>query len=409
MTKNIDIANDIKVVDSLDPVAADFMKTLDCDQAFWIADFDRVRHELKLWQDNLSRVKPFYAVKCCNEPKLLQFLVKNYDIGYDCASIAELKMMVELGVNPAEQIVYTHPIKEIQSLKYAKEHGIKRLVYDTEDELKKIMKYYPEASVFIRVKPTFSNAKVNLSEKFGVAPEDVHHLLQVTKDLGANFIGIAFHVGSLCDCEKTFKIALQYASQLRDEAAKLGLKVSFVDIGGGYLPSTSNDAHFSFPQIASAINDAINEYFPDNTVQFTAEPGRYIGSEYMDLYLPIICDKFEKNKQGVMTQHIMIPDGLYGCFLCGFHFHDDIIHYYVYPKTGEKIDVNARVPTILWGQTCDSNDCIYKNLSWPKLHLGDIIFIRKFSAYSYAPHSFFNGFPHHVIRYIHENDSEMEK
>lgn len=409
MTRNIEIANKIQVIDSLDPPAQEFMKTLEPDEAFWIADFDRVRHELKLWKDNLSIVKPFYAVKCCNEPKLLEFLVKNYDIGYDCASLTELQTMIGLGVNPSEQIVYTHPIKEIKALKYAKEHGVKRLVYDTEDELRKIMKYYPEASVFLRVKPTFSNAKIQLSEKFGVSPEDVPRLLKLTKDLGANFIGIAFHVGSLCDCQKTFKIALGYASQLRDEAKKLGLNVSFVDIGGGFLPSTSTDANFSFPQIAGAINEAIHEYFPDNSVQFTAEPGRYIGSEYMDLYMPIICDKFSKRKDGTLVQDIMIPDGLYGCFLCGYHFHDDILHYYVYPKSGEKIDLEKKVPTVLWGQTCDSNDCVYKNLQWPKLHLGDILLIRKFSAYSYAPHSYFNGFQHHPIHYIHEKDSEMEK
>lgn len=75
--------------------------------------------------------------------------------------------------------------------------------------------HYPEAEVYLRVKPKFTNAKIQLSSKFGAAPEDSYHLLKVTKDLNANFIGITFHVGSLYDDVKTFKVTLEYSSNLQ--------------------------------------------------------------------------------------------------------------------------------------------------------------------------------------------------
>lgn len=67
-------------------------------------------------------------------------------------------------------------------------------------------------------------------------------------------------------------------------------------------------------------------------------------------------------------------------------------------------DMEHRVSTSLWGQTCDSADCIYENMKWPKLKVGDLLTVRNFSAYTYSPTSFFNGFPHHKVFVINEED-----
>ena len=398
MAHHIAPKDNLSVVKSIDEPVERFLKEIDDDEAFWVGDFDRPRQSLNLWEEHLPDVKPYYAIKCCDEPVLLQFLA-NQGIGFDCASQDEIERMIKYGADPTK-IVFSHPLKTAKSIKYAKEQGVEKLVYDTEQELRKILKYYPEAEVYLRVKPKFTNAKIQLSNKFGAAPEDVYHLLKLTKDLNANFIGIAFHVGSLCDDITTFKVALEYASNLKAEAEEVGLNVCFIDIGGGFLPPNEK-TNYSFQSIAQAINDSIEQYFPNNDIEFIAEPGRFIGSEFMDLYLPVIGTRDHQNEDGSVSQSIFIPDGMYGSFNALTYDHAEP-HFELCPL--EEAKEEKKVSTTLWGQTCDSADCIYENMQWPKLQIGDMLTIRRFSAYTYSPSSFFNGFHHHKVFFLHKDD-----
>lgn len=394
--------DNITRVDDIDPEAKKILETVDNDEAFWVADFNRIRHSLKLWEDNLPNVNLFYAMKCCDEPELLKFLAKR-GYGFDCASSVELQTILNLGVDP-KKIIFTHPLKPIRSLQFAREKKIKRLVYDTEEELRKIMNYYPEAEVFLRIKPTFSNARIRLSNKFGATPDEARYLMDLTKELDANFIGFAFHVGSYCDDKTSFDGALKYSAELRKYATKIGLNVSFIDIGGGFLPPTSK-SHYSFEEIAESIKTAIDQYFPDKKVTFNAEPGRFIGSEYMDLYMPVICNKEVTKDDGTIAQCIFIPDGIYGCFNAIMYDHAEP-HFYWWPRTKPENDM--KINTMLWGQTCDSMDEVYDIMQWPRIEIGDILFVRKFSAYTYSPHSNFNGFLHHRVFYINEDDKDAK-
>lgn len=391
-------SNNYSQVLSLDSNVQSAMDRLDPDQAFWIADLNRVRESMSLWEEHLSDVKPYYAMKCCDEPNLLKFLADR-GYGFDCASKHEIETILALGVDPTK-IVFSHPLKSVAALRYAKEEGIERLVFDTEEELRKIIKYYPDAEVFLRIKPKFTNAKIQLSKKFGASPEEVKSLLKVARDLDANFIGFSFHVGSLCDDLSTFRQALEYTSELKRSAEDLGLNVCFIDIGGGFLPPNS-PCSFTFPTIADAIEAAINEYFDEEEIEFIAEPGRFIGSEYMDLHLPVICAKTHIEDDGTESQSIYIPDGMYGSFNALSYDHAEP-HFEIYSESD--IKEAKKVPTSLWGQTCDSADVIYENMMWPKLQTGDLLSIKRFSAYTYSPTSFFNGFGHHEVEVINEED-----
>lgn len=403
MAHNIPPPNNISVVPALDPPVQTFIQEVDEDVAFWVGNFDHPRESLNLFKTYLPKIRICYAMKCCNEMHLLKWLIKE-GTGFDCASIHEMEKILGLGGDP-NKMVFTHPLKPIRTLKYAKEKGIKRLVYDTEEELEKIMKIYPEAEVFLRVKPKFTNAKIPLSNKFGATPKGVHSLIQATKRLNAHFIGFSFHVGSLCDSQTTFKQALEYAAELKKEAEEAGLKVNFIDIGGGFFPPSSK-TQFTFAQIAQAINEGIDEYFPEKDVDFIAEPGRFIGSEYMDLYCPVICAKDVEHKDGTISQSIFIPDGMYGAFNAIIWDHAQP-HFELYRKNGT-VNMDEKIQTTLWGQTCDSMDVIYENMQWPKLQLGDMLIIRKFSAYTYAPESFFNGFHHHRVFTLNADDKPSQ-
>jgi ornithine decarboxylase len=389
-------ANNYSQVTSVESTVRSIQERLDDDEAFWVADLNRPRESLDLWSDHLPSVKVFYAVKCCDEPSLLRFLADR-GVGFDCASKEEIAQILALNVE-ANRIVFSHPIKSIAALRYAKEEGVEKLVFDTIEGLEKIMHYYPDAEVFLRVKPKFSNAIIQLSKKFGADRDEIPSILQAVKNLGANFIGFSFHVGSLCDDISTFRTALQYCSELKSTAQNLGLSVSFVDIGGGFLPPNS-PANYPFSEIAYAIESSIEEFFGDSDVEFIGEPGRFIGSEYMDLHLPVSCVKRHFDEKGGITQSVYIPDGMYGSFNAITYDHA-VPHFEMFSSK----EFDKTYETTLWGQTCDSADVIYEDLHWPLLSVGDLLTVRKFSAYTYSPSSYFNGFPHHPVFVINEED-----
>ena len=55
---------------------------LDEDEAFWVADLNRPRESISLWEEHLPDIKPFYAMKCCDEPNLLKFLADVFKFQY---------------------------------------------------------------------------------------------------------------------------------------------------------------------------------------------------------------------------------------------------------------------------------------------------------------------------------------
>lgn len=394
-----ELISNFTVMNKTDPIVTKVRQGLDDDQGFWVADFNHVRECLNLWKNHMPNVHMHYAIKCNDEPTLLSFLAKA-GAGFDCASKVEIEKILDLHVDPSK-IVFSHPLKNVESLRFAKTHQVKKLVFDSTEELEKIMKYYPESNVYLRVKPRFSNAKIQLSNKFGADEEDVEPLLNLVKSLNANFIGFSFHVGSLCDDISSFQYALKYIKELKDLAELKGLNVKFIDIGGGFY-SPHTPAKNPFSVIGDSIEATIKEEFGDDKIEFVGEPGRFIATEYLDLHLPVIGKKVQKDENGDPVQMIFIPDGIYGSFNAIQYDHAKP-HFQIYAISKESKKLKRRLmKTSLWGQTCDSMDEIYNNLYWPIIEVGDLLTVRNFGAYTYSPTSFFNGFKQHQVIPIHQ-------
>jgi ornithine decarboxylase len=132
-------------------------------------------------------------VKCNPERGLLKRLAQN-GAGFDCASLGELRTVLGLGV-PSSRIIYTNPVKTPVSLRYARKAGVRYLVFDNDEELQKIKKVYPEASLLLRIAVENPSAIIQLSDKFGAESPSSSHLLRRAVDLGMDVAGISFHVG----------------------------------------------------------------------------------------------------------------------------------------------------------------------------------------------------------------------
>jgi len=62
------------------------------DQALNICDLSSVERKHRLWQELLPRIKPYYAVKCNDDPVVVKLLAE-LGAGFDCASKNELKLV----------------------------------------------------------------------------------------------------------------------------------------------------------------------------------------------------------------------------------------------------------------------------------------------------------------------------
>lgn len=64
--------------------------------------------------------------------------------GFDCASKGEIKKILDIGV-PSSRIIFANPTKPASHLNYAAATGVDTMTFDSEFELYKVQKLYPDA------------------------------------------------------------------------------------------------------------------------------------------------------------------------------------------------------------------------------------------------------------------------
>jgi ornithine decarboxylase len=87
-----------------------------------------------------------------------------------------MREVLKLGVNP-EKCIYANPVKQEEHILVAKELGVKKMTFDSIEELHKIKKTFPQAECILRIAVENTTAVYNLSEKFGAFMEDVPKIL----------------------------------------------------------------------------------------------------------------------------------------------------------------------------------------------------------------------------------------
>mmetsp|Transcript_18414 Transcript_18414/g.31493 ORF Transcript_18414/g.31493 Transcript_18414/m.31493 type:complete len:115 (-) Transcript_18414:687-1031(-) len=106
-----------------------------------------------------------------------------------------MDLVAARGISP-DNCIYANPVKHVREIKVAKAHGIKRMTFDSIEEMIKIKEHFPEAELVIRLATDPSTAIYNLSEKYGAPMEEIDAILQKSIELGMKIVGVAFHTGS---------------------------------------------------------------------------------------------------------------------------------------------------------------------------------------------------------------------
>jgi len=358
-----------------------------------LLDVAVLRRRAQMWKRHLPRVAPFYAVKCNSEPAILATLWEIWQQwgygGFDCASPAEMKLVLDLvGISAEQDILYANPCKHTSAIDFAKNAGVKRIVFDNRAELDKLAVIYPNAELILRVETDDTLTQCPLSNKFGATVNGCADLLAHARILGLKVVGVSFHVGSGCSKVGAFHSALLRAKSVWDEAERQGFEMTLLDIGGGF-PGWDEPGQARFVDHAADITEVLEEHFPAKNITVVAEPGRFFAapSEAILANVTSVAEFPDGNRY-------YLNDGLYGSFNCLLYDHATV----PFPsllRDGHVVELDKVGPTspcTIFGPTCDGLDMISDKFLLPKLEVGDFLLFENMGAYTTSASTYFNGF-----------------
>lgn len=389
---------------------------------------------------------PLFAFPRCNADPLLLRTLAELGAGFDCASEAEIAQALALGLAP-DKIVFASAIKFRRDIRYARNHGVRKMTFDSTAELRKIAEVWaegrgssaggalagpPPPQLLLRIAVEDSAAQCPLGNKFGADAQFWEDLLTTAHAvLGPGSVsGVSFHVGSGCSTKGAFRQAISDAARLFALNEKLGLHPGFavLDIGGGFSgdlvggsavaaeedhqtslgeagegagdPDEKSVGH-SFPGMAMEIKESLLEHaavFAHVTV--IAEPGRFFAQACLSLLTRIMGLSLSPDQASQPRYYL--SDGVYGSFNNLVYDHAACgVPIPLYAASLGDDGTNppaAEVSSVLFGPTCDGFDrlCI---LPLPALTDRDYLIWRDMGAYTIAAASRFNGMRKPTIWY----------
>jgi ornithine decarboxylase len=327
-----------------------------------------------------------YAVKCNPEPRVLQALWAGGVRNFDCASLAEVRLVSAL--LPAAEIHFMHPVKARPAIAEAFDRwDVTDFALDSVDELAKIVQETvpvglvgdpPALGLFVRLALPKGNAVLDLSGKFGAPPDEAVRLLRAARPHAAR-LGVTFHVGSQCLDPGAYGRAIGLAAEV---IARAEVPVEIIDIGGGFPVSYPEMTPPPLRAYIGTIEEAALR-LPAG-VRLWAEPGRALvaggGSVVVQVQL----------RRG---DALYVNDGVYGNLsdagVLGFRFPARRVRL---GESGGSIRGEFGDFT-LYGPTCDSLDRMQGPFRLPAdMREGDWIELGQLGAYGACLASEFNGF-----------------
>jgi len=344
---------------------------------FLLMDKDKVMEKASLIGQNIRNSTVFYAVKANPDIEVIK-LADKLGMGFEIASEGELKLLSTIGVKP-ERIISSNPVKTFKFLKMSASYGVNYFAYDSEAEVDKMAAFVPRCNVYVRLSVPNEGSEWPLSKKFGVEVERAAELLFYARGKGLNPVGVTFHVGSQCTNVYNWNSALDKAKALWDITERNGLRLSLLNIGGGYpIKYTKNVVDVD--AIEKNVDRLIREKFPPG-VRIFIEPGRaFVGDA--GIFVTSVIGKANRGDENWLHIDVGVFNGLMESV-------GGIKYTYIVET---KREARTKKKWTLAGPSCDSFDVIDKNVSLPEPEIGKLVLILSGGAYTISYASEFNGF-----------------
>ncbi len=353
---------------------------------FVAIDIDAVAQNYQLFRQSMPTAAIHYAIKANPNKSILQRLA---DLGscFDCASVAEIRMVLACGVDPS-RISFGNTIKKARDIAEAYRLGIRLFATDSSSDVDKIAENAPGSAVFCRLLTDGEGAEWPLSRKFGCEDDKAVALLFLAEAQGLKARGISFHVGSQMTNVAAWRPCLEQAKALFDRLAAHGIILDLINLGGGFPTQYLRDVPGT-EDYGRAIMAAVEDIFGDNIPSIIIEPGRgMVGNAGMIKTEVVLVA--HKDLHLADTRWVFLDIGKFGGLA---ETMDEAIRYKI---TASRETVANEVPSILAGPTCDSADVLYEKHPYrlpDALQDGDFLYIEGAGAYTTTYSAVaFNGF-----------------
>jgi ornithine decarboxylase len=350
-----------------------------------VVDLDVVRRNYETFRRTLPETNVFYAVKANPAPEILRLLVE-LGSSFDTASVAEIRMVLDAGAAP-DRISYGNTIKKERDIARAFDLGVRLFAVDSVAEVEKIARAAPGSRVFCRVLTDGAGAEWPLSRKFGCSRDMAVNVMERAQVLGLVPFGLSFHVGSQQPDTTAWDRALADASRTFKALARKKIRLSMVNLGGGFPTRYLKDVP-SVDEYAQAIFGALRRHFGNRIPETIIEPGRAMVGDAGVIKTEVVLISRKSERDPVRWVYLDI--GKFGGLA---ETMDEAIRYPIRtPRDGGDV-----APCVIAGPTCDSMDVLYEKVTYPlpiSLEIGDELLIEATGAYTTTYSSVaFNGFP----------------
>jgi ornithine decarboxylase len=327
----------------------------------------------------------FYAVKANPDPKILSTLGL-LGSSFDCASVAEIEMALAAGAGP-QDISFGNTIKKESDISRAFALGVRLFAFDSEAELRKLVRSAPGSDVFCRILTSGEGAEWPLSRKFGCSPAMASALLREANASGLVPRGVSFHVGSQMMLADGWNSAILEANSLFRELMGEGIILDLLNIGGGFPTAYLNKTPDQF-DIGNHIFETISQLNWPTGLSIIAEPGRGMVGDAGMLLSEVILISTKSQEDD--SRWVYLDIGKFGGLA---ETMDEAIRYKITRLNNSWEDCTLAV---IAGPTCDSADVLYEKNMYPvprDLKIGERLVIENTGAYTttYASVAF-NGF-----------------
>lgn len=340
---------------------------------------------LNLFRTLLPGVEPHYAIKACPHPEVVRTL---YAAGahFDIATSGEIALLRECRVPPSLAI-HTHPIKRDVDIRAALRFGCTTFVVDNAIEIEKFSRYRERVGLILRVRTENPHTRVDLSRKFGCAPDDAAGLIQFAAARGVHVKGLSFHIGSQTGDPAPHAQAVKMLAETLEACRGVtGARLTLLDIGGGFPVAEGAKTDDPLPAYCAPLAEVLAELPP--RIRVIAEPGRTLVAPAMTSLNAVV---------GVAARGgqpwYYLDDGVYGAFSGRVFDHGHFLLEPLDPCPAAADTGSAPQTAIVAGPTCDSIDVVSESAALPPLSIGDRLVTRNIGAYSWATATEFNSIP----------------
>ncbi len=327
-----------------------------------------------------------YSMKSNSNSAILRMFT-NMGGGVDIVSGGELFRALKAGVSP-EKIVYSGVGKTLEEMEFALKSNI--LMFNTESpqELERL-NYAAgtagkKARVAIRVNPdvdpqTHPYISTGLKEnKFGIdINRSIDEYIKASEMDNLEITGVSCHIGSQLTKVSPFVDALEKLKELIGKLGDSGIKIKYLDLGGGLGITYNDEAPPSPEEYASALKETVGK----TDVVLILEPGRVIMGNSGILVAKVLYTKTNENKNFVVIDAAMndlARPSLYGSF------------HAVKPVRLESV---KNIKADIVGPICESGDFLAKDREIPELKQDDLIALMSAGAYGFSMSSTYNSRP----------------